>query len=93
MTTEFAKLIAGAGSVQLRAMAARWSLASASLAMESWCLIERLLLVDLGVEQVAEAALRLVLALDSRGHELVKGGRRADARPCGLKAEIGISTR
>ena len=41
MTTEFAKLIAGAGSVQLRAMAARWSLASASLAMESWCLIGR----------------------------------------------------
>src|SRR5215468_1354738 len=34
----------------------------------------RLLLVDLGGEQVADDALRLMLAFDGRGHDLVEGG-------------------
>src|SRR6266496_964739 len=34
----------------------------------------RLLLVDLGGEQVADDALRLMLALDRSGHDLVEGG-------------------
>ena len=37
----------------------------------------RLLLGDLGGEQVADDALRLVLALDGGGHDLVEGGLHA----------------
>ena len=33
----------------------------------------RLLLADLGVEQIADNALRLMLAFDGRGHDLVEG--------------------
>ena len=40
------------------------SLASGSLAMVSWYLIDLACFVDLGVEQVADNALRFVLALD-----------------------------
>src|SRR5882757_3555201 len=36
-----------------------------------------LLLVDLGVEQIADNALRFVLALDSGRHDLVEGGLHA----------------
>ena len=36
-----------------------------------------LLLVDLGLEQVADDALGLVLALDGGGHDLVEGGFHA----------------
>jgi hypothetical protein len=51
-------------------------LANGSLAMVNWYLIDRvgLLLVDLGVEQVADNALRFVLALDRCRHDLVEGG-------------------
>src|SRR5215831_5980672 len=34
----------------------------------------RLLLVDLGGEQVADDALRFMLTFDGRGHDLVEGG-------------------
>jgi len=37
----------------------------------------RLLLVDLGSEQVADDALRLMLAFDGRGHDLIEGGLHA----------------
>jgi len=37
----------------------------------------RLLLADLGVEQITDDALRLVLAFDSSGHDLVEGGLHA----------------
>ena len=37
----------------------------------------RLLLVDLGVEQIADDALGFVLAFDGRGHDLVEGGLHA----------------
>src|SRR6478672_11616324 len=37
----------------------------------------RLLLADLGVEQIADDALRLVLAFDGGGHDLVEGGLHA----------------
>src|ERR1700704_6070150 len=37
----------------------------------------RLLLVDLSIEQITDDALRLVLAFDSRGHDLVEGGLHA----------------
>src|SRR5712675_1148178 len=37
----------------------------------------RLLLVDLGVEEVADNALGLVLALDGSRHDLVEGGLHA----------------
>src|SRR6516162_5211176 len=54
------------------------SLASGSLAMVSWYLIERvLLLADLGGEQIADDALRFMLAFDGRGHDLVEGGLHA----------------
>ena len=38
----------------------------------------RLLLADLGVEQIADDALRLMLAFDSSGHDLVKGRFHAE---------------
>ena len=38
----------------------------------------RLLFVDLGPEQVADDALRLVLPLDGGGHDLVEGGLHAE---------------
>ena len=34
----------------------------------------RLLLADLGGEQIADDALRFMLAFDGRGHDLVEGG-------------------
>src|ERR1700691_581289 len=34
----------------------------------------RLLLADLGVEQITDDALRFVLAFDGRGHDLIEGG-------------------
>ena len=37
----------------------------------------RLLLADLGLEQIADDALRLMLALDGGGHDLVEGGLHA----------------
>jgi len=37
----------------------------------------RLLLVDVGGEQVADDALRLMLAFDGRGHDLIEGGLHA----------------
>ena len=37
----------------------------------------RLLLTDLGVEQVTDDALRFVLAFDGRSHDLVEGGLHA----------------
>ena len=37
----------------------------------------RLLLVDLGVEQVTDDALRFMLAFDGSGHDLVEGGLHA----------------
>src|SRR6266403_350160 len=37
----------------------------------------RLLLADLGVEQITDDALRFVLAFDGRGHDLVEGGLHA----------------
>ena len=37
----------------------------------------RLLLVDLGVEQIADDALGFMLAFDGRGHDLVEGGLHA----------------
>src|SRR4051794_237547 len=37
----------------------------------------RLLLADLGIEQIADDALRLMLAFDSRDHDLVEGGLHA----------------
>jgi hypothetical protein len=37
----------------------------------------RLLLVDLGGEQIADDALRFVLALDRGGHDLIEGGLHA----------------
>src|SRR5258706_6787120 len=69
-------------SVSLIGVPSNWkssrSLASGSLAMVSWYLIERaLLLVDLGSEQVADDALRLMLAFDGRGHDLIEGGLHA----------------
>jgi len=46
--------------------------------MVSWYLIERvLLLADLGGEQIADDALRFMLAFDGRGHDLVEGGLHA----------------
>lgn len=46
--------------------------------MLSWYLIERgLLLGDLGLEQAADDARRLVLALDAGGHDLVIGKAHA----------------
>ena len=49
----------------------------------------RLLLGDLGLEQVADDALRFVLALDAGGHDLIEGGpcQRASARPSGRGVE------
>src|SRR2546423_2306267 len=71
-------------SVRLMGVSSNWkssrSLASGSLAMVSWYLIDRacfLLLVDLGIEQVADNALRFVLALDRSRHDLVEGGLQA----------------
>src|SRR5262245_34214049 len=66
-------------SVSLIGVPSNWKssrfLASGSLAMVSWYLIERaLLLVDLGGEQVADDALRFMLTFDGRGHDLVEGG-------------------
>ena len=37
----------------------------------------RLLLVDLGVEQITDDALGFVLAFDGRGHDLIEGGLHA----------------
>ena len=37
----------------------------------------RLLLADLGLEQIADDALRFMLALDGGGHDLVEGGLHA----------------
>jgi hypothetical protein len=43
----------------------------------------RLLLVDLGLEQIADDALRFVLAFDGGGgHDLVEGGFHVLARGC-----------
>jgi hypothetical protein len=53
------------------------SLASGSLAMVIWYLIERACFGDLGGEQIADHALRLVLALHRRGDRLVEGGLHA----------------
>src|ERR1044071_5626484 len=69
-------------SVSLIGVPSNWkssrSLASGSLAMVSWYLIERAcLLVDLGVEQVANNALGFVLTLDGGRHDLVEGGLHA----------------
>ena len=38
----------------------------------------RLLLADLGVEQITDDALRFVLAFDGRSHDLVEGGLHAE---------------
>jgi hypothetical protein len=38
----------------------------------------RLLLANLGVEQITDDALRLMLAFDSSGHDLVEGGLHAE---------------
>ena len=54
------------------------SLASGSLAMVIWYLIERACFSAISaVQQVADDALRLVLALDRRGDDLVVGGLHA----------------
>jgi len=62
-------------SVSLISVPSNWkssrSLASGSLAMVSWYLIEHIL-VDLGGEQVADEALRLMLAFDGGGHDLIE---------------------
>src|SRR5438445_12472955 len=54
------------------------SLASGSLAMVSWYLIERACFSAISAgEQVAEDARRLVSALDAGGHHLIVGGPHA----------------
>src|SRR6266516_5718806 len=69
-------------SVSLIGVPANWkssrSLASGSLANGELILDRaRLLLADLGVEQIADDALGLVLAFDGGGHDLVVGGLHA----------------
>jgi hypothetical protein len=47
-----------------------WQLGDGELVLDR----ARLLLVDLGVEQIADDLLRLMLAFDGGGHDLVEGG-------------------
>src|SRR5436190_8124217 len=65
-------------SVWLIGVPSNWkslrSLASGNLAMVSWYLIER---ADLGVEQITDDALGLMLAFDCSGHDLVEGSLHA----------------
>jgi hypothetical protein len=54
------------------------SLASGSLAMVSWYLIDRACFsLNLGAEQIADDALGLVLSLDGSHHDLVEGSLHA----------------
>ena len=65
--------------MQLLAMAmARWVFGERQLGDGELVLDRaRLLLVDLGVEQITDDALRFVLAFDGRSHDLVEGGLHA----------------
>src|SRR5260370_10617981 len=51
----------------------QWQLCDRELVLDR----ARLLLADLGVEQIADDPLRLMLAFDSGGHDLVEGGLHA----------------
>ena len=66
--------------------AASRSLASGSLAMVSWYLIERACFVDLGVERIANDALRFVLAFDGRSHDRQK-------RPSAVELELTMRSK
>src|ERR1700676_4373041 len=50
-----------------------WQLGDGELVLDR----ARLLLADLGVEQIADDALRFVLAFDGGGHDLIEGGLHA----------------
>jgi hypothetical protein len=50
-----------------------WQLGDGELVLDR----ARLLLTDLGIEQIADDALRFVLAFDGRSHDLVEGGLHA----------------